>query len=145
MCIDHKVKCACGRHGVSMNFRDGIMPAEVISRLYCPDCSGDIRFDAGRMVMDNKWVIEFDMEVANFCSNKMPNVKITPDFIFDEGYCTWRGVYPTDNEDSVREREELIKLSKVDKKKYFEEFRKWSIGRMQRLSSEGWRKAVAEG
>jgi hypothetical protein len=66
---------------------------------------------------------------------------VTPEFIFDEGYCTWRGVYPGDHLDSAREREELLKLAKTDKKRYFEEFAGWGIKRMERLALQGWRKA----
>ena len=93
------------------------------------------------MLRDNDWIIEYDMDVARFIGQRLPSAAITPDYLFDEGYCTWRGVYPTDHIDSVREREELAKLSKINQRKYLEEFRKWGISRMDRLSKEGWRKA----
>jgi hypothetical protein len=66
---------------------------------------------------------------------------LSPEFLFDEGYCTWRGVYPNDHIDSAREREELLKLAKTDKKRYFDELRTWGNRRMERLAREGWRKA----
>jgi hypothetical protein len=50
-------------------------------------------------------------------------------------------VYPSDHIDSAREREELVRLSKVDPRKYLEEFKRWGIARMERLAQEGWRKA----
>jgi hypothetical protein len=81
------------------------------------------------------------MDVARFMGQRLPSANITPDYLFDEGYCTWRGVYPTDHQDSLREREELVKLSKIDQRKYLDEFKRWGISRMERLSREGWRKA----
>ena len=141
MCIDHKMTCKCGIHSASFNFKDEVMPVEVIDNLYCPACSGDIKYNSETMLADNGWIIEYDMDVARFMGGKLPHVPITPEFIFDEGYCTWRGVYPADHIDSVREREELVKLAKINPKKYLEEFKKWGSTRMERLADEGWRKA----
>jgi hypothetical protein len=141
MCIDHKMTCRCGIHSASFNFKDELMPVEAVGGLYCPACSGEIKYNPESMLIDNGWIIEYDMEVARFAGQKLPHREITPEMLFDEGYCTWRGVSPTDHVDSVREREELVKLSKINPKKYLEEFKKWSIERMERLSNEGWRKA----
>ncbi len=141
MCMDHTIRCSCGHSAASFNFRDELMPVAVVNRLYCPKCSGEVPYDASAMLRDNDWIIEYDMDVARFKGQCLPSANITPDYLFDEGYCTWRGVYPTDHSDSVREREELVRLSKTDQKKYLAEFRKWGISRMDRLSKEGWRKA----
>lgn len=141
MCMDHKMMCKCGSSTASFNFRDEVMPVEVINKLYCPRCSGDISYDAGSMVADNGWLIDYDMDIAKFAASKLTVKSLTPEFIFDEGYCTWRGMYPTDYVDSVREREELISLSKINRQKYLDEFKKWGINRMERLANEGWRKA----
>jgi len=141
MCIDHKMTCSCGMHSASFNFKDEIMPVEVVEGLYCPTCSGEIKYNPESMLIDNRWIIEYDMEVARFAGQKLPHREITPELLFDEGYCTWRGVSPTDHVDSVREREELVKLSKINPKKYLEEFKKWGIERMEQLANEGWRKA----
>jgi hypothetical protein len=143
MCIDHRVTCKCGTYTASFNFREEIMPVEVINRLYCPQCSSDISCNADSMISDNGWIIDFDMDVARFAGYKLSGVPITPEYLFDQGYCTWRGVYPMDHIDSVREREELVKLSKIDPKKYIEEIRQWGTVRMERLAREGWRKANA--
>lgn len=141
MCIDHKMTCQCGSSSASFNFKDEVMPVEVIDKLYCPVCSGDVRYNSATMLKDNGWIIEYDMDVARFMANKLPSGGITPEMIFDEGYCNWRGVYPTDYIDSVVEREELVKLAKINPKKYFEEFKKWGTEKMERLANEGWRKA----
>jgi len=141
MCVDHSIKCSCGSGDASFNFKDEIMPAEIVNRLYCPKCSGGVRFDPASMLNDNNWIIEYDMDVATFMGQRLSVSSVTPEYLFDEGYCTWRGVYPTDHLDSVKEREELVKLAKINQRKYLEEFRKWGIDRMTRLEKEGWRKA----
>ena len=141
MCIEHKKICSCGRSSASLYFRDEILPDDVVDRLYCPQCSVSVGHDTATMVRDNGWIIKYDMDVVNFMRHKLPAGEETPDFIFDEGYCTWNGVYPTDREDSVKEREELVQLSKINKKKYLEEFKCWGVNRMDRLAKEGWRKA----
>ena len=142
MCVDYSKPCLCGRSSASFNFRDEILPYETIATLYCPACSSNIKYDAATMLSDNGWIIDYNMEVARFMmQKKAPASQVTPEFLFDEGYCTWRGVYPGDHIDSAREREELLKLAKTDRKRYFEEFTTWGIKRMARLALLGWRKA----
>jgi len=143
MCVDHSIKCSCGKNHASLNFRDDILPHEAISALRCPLCSAAVSPDPATMLSDNGWIIEYNMEVARFMMNKVaPVTGITPEFLFDEGYCTWRGVYPGDHIDSALEREELLKLAKTDPKRYFAEFKSWGINRMERLARAGWRKAI---
>lgn len=143
MCVDHRLICRCGKNSASLNFRNEIMPPEIIDRLYCPQCSVDVPYRPESMLRDNGWIIEYDMEVAKFAGQSLPAREITPSYLFDEGYCCWRGVYPGDHEDSLKEREELVSLSKINPKKYLEEFRQWGTKRMDRLADEGWRKANA--
>ena len=144
MCMEHSIMCTCGKRNASFNFKDDMMPPEIVRRLYCPSCSADLKFDPSRMVSDNEWVIEYDMDVAELYGRKLPfedRVNLSADLLFDSGYATWRGVYPGDHIDSARERSELAALSKVDPRKYLEELKDWSINRMARLRKEGWRKA----
>jgi hypothetical protein len=142
MCVDYAKMCSCGKKSASFNFRDEVLPFETITNLYCPECSGHIKHDNATMLSDNGWLIEYNMEVARFMmQKKSPASQVTPEFLFDEGYCTWRGVYPGDHIDSAREREELLQLAKTDKKRYFEEFKTWGVRRMERLALAGWRKA----
>jgi len=145
--MEHKMVCKCGRREASFNFKNEIMPPEVIQGLYCPECSRDIDFDPSTMLNDNGWIIHYDMDVASLYSTRLPESHredLSPEMLFDEGYVTWRGVYPGDHIDSVKEREELIKLAKVDPMRYFQEMRTWAINRMERLRQEGWRKAYDE-
>lgn len=142
MCVDHKISCICGKYSVSFNFKDDILPTEVVNRLYCPACSAAIGFNPGTMIKDNGWIIDYDMDVARFMGQKIARDQaLTPEFLFDEGYCSWRGTYPNDHIDSARERGELLKLAKTDPKRYFTELRSWGTQRMERLAREGWRKA----
>ncbi len=144
MCMEYSMKCICNAREASFNFRDEIMPPEVISRLYCPECSKEISFDPATMLADNGWVIEFDMEVARFSALKTPHLlkeEITPELLFDEGYATWRGIYPGDHIDSLKEREEIVALARTDPKEYIRKIKSWGIERMERLRQEGWRKA----
>jgi hypothetical protein len=142
MCVDYSKPCSCGKRSASFNFRDEILPYETIATLYCPECSRNVKNDSATMLSDNGWIIDYNMEVARFMmQKKAPASQVTPEFLFDEGYCTWRGVYPGDHIDSAMEREELLKLAKTDRKRYFEEFTTWGIKRMERLALSGWRKA----
>lgn len=142
MCMAHEMDCNCGNGVAGFNFKNEIMSGDVINRLYCPKCSHDIRFNPETMLADNGWVIVYDMEVARFQARKtaLRTEDITPALIFDQGYCTWRGIYPTDHIDNVVERSEIVKLAKINPRKYLEEIREWANNRMERLAREGWRK-----
>ena len=143
MCVDHSINCSCGKGSASFNFRDNILPLEVIIKLKCPACLPGTPYNPATMLADNGWIIEFDMEVARFLllQNVITAGQVTPEYIFDEGYCTWRGVTPSDHIDSVRERNALLQLAQTDRKRYFEEMKNWSNNRMEHLARDGWRKA----
>jgi hypothetical protein len=144
--MPYEQNCKCGKAVASFNFKDEMFTPDVISGLYCPECSKDIRINPDTMIIDNGWIIEYDMSIARFQSVKLAiaHESLTPEFIFDEGYCTWRGIYPTDHIDSLKEREDIIKLAKVDPKRYLREIKDWGNKRMKKLAEEGWRKASVE-
>jgi len=141
MCMAHEMKCSCGGHSVSFHFKDNIMPEQVIKKLYCPACSKEVALDPLTMVSDNGWVIHYDMEAAKFMGANHIKGEITPGLLLVQGYCSWNGVYPGDNIDSVREREKIIALAKTDPVEYFKQLRTWAVLRMEKLKHEGWRKA----
>jgi hypothetical protein len=142
MCIDHSIHCSCGKNHASFNFKDGVLPHEVITEVFCPECSSEVALDPATMLRDNGWIIAYDMDMARCMLQKVaPPHQVTPEYIFDEGYCSWRGVTPSDHIDSVREREQLVQLAKTDPKRYFREIISWGNSRMTRLAQEGWRKA----
>ena len=146
MCMDHAISCRCGAQIARFQFKDSLLPPEVITDLRCPSCAAGIVFDAQSMIRDNGWILAFNMEIARFMLNQhpLPIGGITPEFLFDEGYGTWRGMTPTDALDALRERELILQYAKTDPKRYFEELRNWGTARMSRLGKEGWRKAREE-
>ena len=141
MCMAYEKKCNCGARSVSFHFRDNIFPEQVIKGLYCPACSDTVSVDPSTMVLDNGWVLSYDMDAAKFMGEKHIKGEITPGLLLDQGYCSWNGVYPGDNIDSLREREKIIALAKTNPAEYFKQLRSWAIGRMEKLKNEGWRKA----
>lgn len=141
MCIAYEMRCKCGRRTASFQFKDNIMSEQIIKNLYCPDCSSDINVNYDKMVVDNGWIIEYDMDIVNFMGQKIAAENITPDLLFDEGYCTWNGIYPGDHIDSVREREKITALAKSSPALYLQKIKSWAKERNERLYNEGWRKA----
>jgi len=141
MCMAYEMKCTCGARSVSFHFKDNIMPEQVIKGLYCPSCSNGVALDPATMISDNGWIIRYDMEAARFMGEKHIKEKITPELLLDQGYCSWNGVYPGDNLDSVREREKITALAKTDPAEYFRKLKSWAVERMEKLKNEGWRKA----
>jgi len=144
MCMEHKIVCKCGKSDASFIFKDEILPHAVIKTLYCPDCSQKIAIDYVSMIMDNGWIILYDMDIVRLYRHKLPNIiteNLLPDTLFDNGFATWSGVYPGDHVDSEEERQALANLAKKDPKKYFKDITTWSIKRLERLIKDGWRKA----
>jgi hypothetical protein len=146
MCLACEINCGCGRSVAGFHFKDDIMSGEVIRKVYCQECSRNIPFNPKAMIVDNGWIIEYDIEVALFQAQGITagTAEITPDFIFDKGYCTWNGIYPTDHIDSRAERAAIVQLAKINPRKYLAEIREWANSRMKRLAQEGWRKAQEE-
>jgi len=144
MCMAHETACACGAKRASLHMKNSVLPHEVVSRIYCPSCSQGVQVDPATMIVDNGWIIDFDMDVARLMSPQMQMApaEVTPERLFDEGWCTWNGMEPEDFVRSPRERSELIRLAKSDPVAYVSAMRDWSIARMERLRREGWRKAM---
>ena len=124
-----------------------IMPVEAIEAVFCPEESNSVEFNKNSMINDNGWIIKYNMDVAKYIGSKVLKIdpeQITPEFLFDEGYITWKEMYPGESEISQKERERLKEIAKTDRKKYFEEIKNWAIERMKRLKEQGWRKAQVE-
>ena len=148
MCMEYSKECECGQRKASFHFQDNVMPTEVVSRLYCPFCETPEKFDPVTTIEDNGWRVEYDMELAEFSATGLPRQakeSLSPATLFDDGYASWRGIYPGDHIDSVKEREEIIKLAKTDPREYMTQIRDWANSRMDRLAKDGWRKANAIG
>jgi len=140
MCVAHESRCKCGKETVSFHLKDNILPEHVVKALFCPLCSSDVQINHDVMVVDNGWVIEYDMDIVAFSRQKLDKGPITPAFVFDSGYCTWNGYYPGDHRDSMKEREMITALAKTDPALYLREMRAWAMKRLERLRQEGWRK-----
>ena len=143
MCIEIKQQCAGGHQSAQFSNLDNVLPAAGINKVYCPECQDKPEVDAAVMLEDNGWLIEYDMDLAVYLLDKHGLEKgvITPEYLFDSRYSTWQGMSPTDMEESIRERQEIIALAKVDKLKYFATMKSWSIDRMKAFTEAGWRKA----
>ena len=143
MCTTYIANCSCGK-GASFHFTNNVLPEEVVENIYCPEDSKNINFDTSSMINDNGWVIEYNMELAKFVCSKKLDVEedeVTPEFIFDNGYATWKELYPGEQKESLADRLRLKELSKIDPKKYFAEIKDCANSRMKRLKDECWRKA----
>jgi len=144
MCMEIRVRCHCGAREAAFNLRDNIMPPEVVDTLYCPDCSRKAPYDPATMLRDRDWIIAYDMELARFMAVSKLGVdpeRVTPEFLFDEGYATWKETYPGELAEIEAEKERIVALLKEDPKRYFEELRAWAQRRVERLKALGWRKA----
>ena len=124
-------------------FNNHILPPEVVNDLYCPECSTDLALDAECMILDNDWVMEFDIPLARRCLSRarINSESICPTFIFDEGYATWNGLTPNDLEQKMEERQGIIALATKDMHLYLSEMRRWGCQRSLKLREAGWRKA----
>jgi len=145
MCQEVKKTCSCGQRDATFHLRDNVMDQKVIDRLFCPSCSADQDVDQETMVRDNGWVIEYDMDLARmFAITKlaMDPSHVNPELIFDEGYVTWREMYPGETEDITDERNKIIAMKDSDPKEYLAAINSWAVERIQRLKDDGWRKAV---
>ena len=145
MCQEVKKTCSCGQKDTTFHLRDNVMGQEVIGRLFCPSCSAAQELDSKTMVKDNNWIIEYDMDLARmFAISKlsMNPAHVSPEFIFDEGYVTWREMYPGETEDITDERNKIIPMKDSDPKEYLAAINTWAVERIQRLKDDGWRKAV---
>ena len=126
--------------------RDNIMSQEVLTELYCPDCSAEIELNPESMLMDNGWVIEYDMDLAKFLAVSklmLDPDSVRPGFVFDGGYACWQEMYPGEQQDMLEERKEILALQKKDPVRYLKKISTWNIARIERLKSDGWRKAQA--
>lgn len=144
MCQEVNRNCSCGKENVSFHLRDNIMSQEVIDRLFCPSCSRTVALEKGRMVEDNGWVIEYDMELARMYAIAklgMEAAQVQPGFVFDEGYVTWREMYPGETRDIADERKKIISMKEKNPQEYLTAINAWAIDRIARLKAEGWRKA----
>lgn len=144
MCIEVRKTCECGKQNAQFHLRDNIMSQEVLVSLYCPECAEKAEVDEQTMINDNNWIIEYDMELAQFLAAsklQIPPDMVTPGYVFDTGYATWQEMYPGEQKDILEERKGIMELLKTDSTEYLKQINSWNIARVDRLKENGWRKA----
>lgn len=144
MCMDIRKKCECGKQSAQFHLRDNIMSQEVLVSLRCPECAEEVKVDEQTMINDNNWIIEYDMELAQFLAAsklQVPPDMVTPGYVFDTGYATWQEMYPGEQKDILEERKGIMELLKTDSTEYLKQINSWNIARVERLKADGWRKA----
>lgn len=144
MCIDVRKTCECGAKTVQFHLRDNLLNAEVIERVFCPNCPGDAGFDGRSMLNDNGWVVEYDIILATMLLTaklQMDPDAVCPEYLFDHGYACWLEMYPGEREEIREEKEKILALQREDQRLYLQAIQRWNIDRVARLKAAGWRKA----
>jgi hypothetical protein len=143
MCLNLRRFCACGRSSAYLSCRDNLLPAEILVNLFCPACRpGEI--EASSMLQDCGWVLEYDVERAQgYFTLRGIRSLATPEFIFDEGYLSWQGLAPEDQEVNRGLHQRLAPLIEQDMALYLKSLRSEWIAHVAQLKAAGWRKAQA--
>jgi hypothetical protein len=142
MCMMESRRCSCGQRSAYLNFRDNLLPPEILVTLYCPECGLQADFDPETMVADCGWVMEYDMEGAQaFFSKRGLSLALTPEIIFDEGYLSWQGFSPGDHEVRAELHQRLAPLIKEDMNQYLQSLKTEWLAHVDRLKAAGWRRA----
>ena len=142
MCMQQSRVCRCGRGLAYLSFRDNILTPEILTSLYCPECSPEIEWNAAGMVKDCGWILEYDMAGARFFMTQRGVAgEISPDFLFDEGYLTWQGFSPLDHEVNSELHQRLAPMIQEDLRLYLEALKSHWLDHVTALKATGWRKA----
>jgi hypothetical protein len=143
MCMTLRRFCSCGRRAAHLICRDNVLPGEILINLFCPACRpDDIRDEV--MLQDCGWVLEYDVGRAQTCfDHRGIQGRATPPFIFDEGYLSWLGLAPGDQEINTRLHQRLAPLIEQDLALYLKSLRSEWLAHVAQLKAAGWRKAQA--
>jgi hypothetical protein len=143
MCQFERRFCACGRNSAFLSFRDNILSAVCLINLYCPECRSRAAWNGATMVKDCGWVMEYDLVGARALFwQRAIKTEITPEFIFDEGYLTWLGLAPGDQELNSRLHRRLEPLIEEDLNLYLKTLKTEWLAHVAELKAAGWRKAL---
>jgi len=144
MCMNERRFCRCGRNAAFLIFRDNLLPPEILLNLYCPECRRQVSWDGSAMLEDCGWVLEYDVEQAQGYF-KLRGVKgaATPEFLFDQGYLSWQGLAPGDEEVNRRLHQRLAPLIEQDLTRYLKTLKEEWVAHVAELKAAGWRKAQA--
>lgn len=143
MCSNHRLSCSCGQNQANLLFKNYILNPNVVRNIFCPECSTSVNFDLESMLVDNDWVLEFDLPLARGCllGANINTTHLSPAFLFDQGFATWNGFTPNELEQRLDERREIIALAEENMHLYLAEIKRWGCERVQKFREAGWRKA----
>jgi hypothetical protein len=143
MCMNLRRFCSCRRNSAYLSCRDNLLPGEILVNLYCPECR-PASLEVGTMLADCGWVLEYDVDRAQaYFTARGIGSRATPAFIFDEGYLSWQGLAPGDQEVNTRLHQRLAPLIEQDLALYLKSLRSEWVAHVARLKAAGWRKAQA--
>jgi hypothetical protein len=143
MCMSLRRFCSCGRNSAYLSCRDNLLPAEILVNLFCPECR-PASIEENTMLQDCDWVLEYDLDRAQaFFGLRGVKNPATPAFIFDEGYLSWQGLAPRDQEVNTRLHQRLAPLIEQDLALYLKSLRSEWVAHVAQLKAAGWRKAQA--
>lgn len=145
VCSNHRLSCSCGLDYANLVFKNHVLHPMVISNLYCPKCSQNVDVDDERMLVDNDWILEFDLALARGFLQRanLSTIDLSPVFLFDHGYATWNGFTPNELDHRLAERQEIIALADQNMHQYLAEIKRWGCERAQKFREAGWRKALS--
>jgi hypothetical protein len=143
MCMNLRRFCSCGRNSAYLSCRDNLLPGEILVSLFCPECRPG-RITETTMLEDCGWVLEYDVDRAQgYFKVRGIRSPATPALIFDEGYLSWQGLAPGDQEVNTRMHQRLAPLVEQDLALYLKSLRSEWVAHVARLKAAGWRKAQA--
>lgn len=142
MCETYNIRCECGQRSAEIFFGKMLLDHRSLRRLYCPDCSGRNPDNDDGRVIDNGWILELNMDrIRKYGATfGISSDDITANWVFDNGYVTWSGITPDDNETRNCERAAILELAKNDMQAYFKAMKEWGRDREKRFIQQGWRK-----
>ena len=143
MCMNLRRFCSCGRNSAYLSCRDNLLPAEILVNLFCPECRPGSIVET-TMLKDCGWVLEYDVDRAQgYFTVRGIRSRATPALIFDEGYLSWQGLAPGDQEGNTRLHQRLASLIDQDLALYLKSRRSEWAAHVAQLKVAGWRKAQA--
>ena len=144
MCRNESRFCRCGRNSAALLFRDNLLFPEILLNLYCPQCQDQAVWDGTSMLRDCGWILEYDISGAQALLQQGGiKGKVTPEFIFDEGYLSWQGLSPRDHEVNAQLHRRLAPLIERDLPSYLQSLKSEWLRHVAELKAAGWRKAQA--
>jgi hypothetical protein len=142
MCRNERRFCRCGRNSAFLLFRDNLLYPEILLNLFCPQCQDMTIWDEASMLRDCGWILEYDLDGAQALLQQqgVPG-PVTPELLFDEGYLSWQGLAPADQDLNAALHRRLAPLIEKDLPQYLASMKSEWLQHVAELKAAGWRKA----